>query len=287
MVITDQARHLVRRPGRKGCHMFSVVIPACNCEQTIGRVLDSVKNQTRFDLIKEIIVINDGSSDRTGRIISAYISSHPWMPFIYLKHRRHGVSYTRNRGIRAASAEWIALLDADDIWMEQKLERQAQVLKDNPHICFLGAQAPLKSFLRKRYGLCKMTARDICIRSCPPTPSVVFRKTAGEKLGLFDEHRQYGEDGQFFQRFLLYDSYYILAEDLVRISIQKRYFGERGLTSHMKKCCEGRERNIRELYKLGLISRNYMIWMLLFSRIKYVRRRLIYFMDICRVKVTG
>lgn len=262
--------------------MFSVVIPAYNCERTIKRVLDSVKDQTRFDLIEEMIVINDGSSDRTDKIISEYISGHPWMPFIYLKHRHHGVSYTRNRGIRAASAQWIALLDADDIWMEQKLERQAQVLKSNPHIYFLGAQAPLRVFLRRRHGVCRMTARDVCIRSCPSTSSVVFQRAAGERLGLFRERRQYGEDHQFFQRFLLYDSYYILAENLVRISIQKRYFGESGLTSNLKKCCEGREKNIRELYQMGLIGRCYMILMLAFSRMKYVRRRLIRFADECR-----
>lgn len=264
--------------------MFSVVIPAYNCGLTIKRVLDSVENQTRFDLIEEIIVVNDGSTDKTDQAVTEYIHTHPHMPFKYLKHKHRGVSYTRNKGIRAACAEWIALLDADNLWMAQKLERQAQVLKKYPHICFLGAQAPLKLFFRELHGLCKLTAHDICIRSCPPTPSVVFQKTAGEKLGLFNECRQYGEDGQFFQRFLLYDSYYILAENLVQLSIQKKYFGESGLTSNFKKCREGRDLNIRDLYQMGLISKFYMGFMLLFSRIKYYRRRLIYFGNKCAAK---
>ena len=100
--------------------MFSVIIPAYNCEKTIRQVLDSVRRQTRFDLVEEIIVLNDGSTDQTGKIITDYISSHPTMPILYLHHKNHGVSYTRNRGIHAAKAEWIAWLDGDDVWLEQK-----------------------------------------------------------------------------------------------------------------------------------------------------------------------
>ena len=95
--------------------MFSVIIPVYNCEKTIRQVLDSVRRQTRFDLVEEIIVINDGSLDRTGEVVADYISSHPAMKIQYLRHKNHGVSYTRNRGIRAAKAEWIALLDGDTL----------------------------------------------------------------------------------------------------------------------------------------------------------------------------
>ncbi len=259
--------------------MFSVVIPAYNCEKTITQVLDSVKNQTRFDLIEEIIVVDDGSLDQTARIVTDYISAHPSMPFLYLQHEHRGVSYTRNRGVRAAKAEWIALLDADDVWMAHKLERQSQIIAEHGHIYFLGAHAPLRTWLRRRHGLCKMTARDICIRNCATTPSVVFRKAVGEKLGLFDENRQYYEDNQFFQRFLLYDSYYVLAEKLVGISIQKKYFGESGLTSHLKECHQGRNANVKELYQMHLISRPFLIFILLFNQIKYCRRRIIWFVS--------
>ena len=256
--------------------MFSVIIPVYNCEKTIRQVLDSVRRQTRFDLVEEIIVINDGSLDRTGEVVADYISSHPAMKIQYLRHKNHGVSYTRNRGIRAAKAEWIALLDGDDIWLEQKLERQAQVLAAHPEICFLGAAEPLKILLRKRHGLCKLSARDICLRSCTPTPSVVFKKSAGEALGLFDETRQFGEDTQFCQRFLFNDGYYVLAEKLVQISIQKRYYGENGLSSHIRECSKGRDKNIKELYRMGLISKSFMAAMLLFSQIKFLRRWLIW-----------
>lgn len=265
--------------------MFSVIIPVYNCERTIRQVLDSVRLQTRFDLVEEIIVLNDGSTDQTGKIIADYISSHSAMPILYFQHKNHGVSYTRNKGIRAAKAEWIALLDGDDIWLEHKLERQAQVLDTHPDICFLGAIEPLKILIKKRHGLCKLTAKELCLRSCTPTSSVVFKKSAGEALGLFDENRQFGEDVQFYQRFLLYGSYYILAEKLVKISIQKNYYGESGLSSNIKKCRKGRDRNIRELYDMGFICKPFLAVMLLFSQIKFYRRWFIWSAHRCIAKL--
>lgn len=135
--------------------MFSVIIPVYNCEKTIKQVLDSVRQQTRFDLVEEIIVLNDGSTDQTDKVIADYIFSNPAMPILYFRHKNHGVSYTRNRGIRAAKAEWIALLDGDDIWLEHKLERQEQILATHPEICFLGACDPLRIFLKDDMGYAK------------------------------------------------------------------------------------------------------------------------------------
>ena len=66
--------------------MFSVIIPVYNCERTIRQVLDSVRIQTRFDLVEEIIVLNDGSTDQTGKVIADYISSNPAMPIEYFQH---------------------------------------------------------------------------------------------------------------------------------------------------------------------------------------------------------
>lgn len=57
--------------------MFSVEIPAYNCGLTIKRVFDSVENQTRFDLIEEIIVVNDGSTGKPDQAVTEYIHTHP------------------------------------------------------------------------------------------------------------------------------------------------------------------------------------------------------------------
>lgn len=253
--------------------MFSVVIPAYNCEKTIVEVLDSVKNQSRYDLVKEIFVVNDGSTDETKQRIKNYMKSNSYMNIIYIEQENSGVSETRNRGIRLASAEWIALLDADDIWLPNKLEVQKAIIDNNPQICFLGSMYPVKFLLKKYYsGLLKLTPQQLCIRSMPSTPSVVFKREVGIELGLFDKNKKYAEDISFFQKFFLKDSYYIVVEDLIRISIGKEYFAQNGLSSNLKKMHEGRNRSVKDLYELGLISRRYKYFILFFNQFKYYRR---------------
>lgn len=252
--------------------MFSVVIPAYNCADTIERVLDSVLDQTRFDLIDEIIIINDGSKDNTEEVIQNYIKIKKCNIIKFITQKNHGVSYTRNKGIKLATGKWIALLDADDLWKRNKIQRQYEIIKKNNNIKFLGSQFPLKILVKKRKGLVKLTPRELCLRSMPTTPSVVFEKDTGIKLGLYDEKMFYSEDINFFQKFLLIDSYYIIAEDLVQIGIGKKFYGQNGLTSNLKCMHLGRNKNVRDLYKLGLISFFYMRIMLMFNQVKYWRR---------------
>jgi len=254
--------------------MFSVVIPAYNCEGTIERVLDSVVLQTRVDLIDEVIIINDGSTDHTGQIIKEYIEQHDSIAFKYDVQENRGVSATRNKAIRMAKGEWIALLDADDLWLPVKLERQATIINETSGICFLGSWYPLRILIKERKGLVKLSPHQLCIRNMPNTPSVVFKKDVGMELGLFDERNCYCEDIQFFQKFFLKDSYYVLAEKLIEISIGKRFFAAAGLSAKLKEMHKARNNNVRELRQMHLIGALFM-WMILFmNHFKYLRRKI-------------
>lgn len=106
--------------------LISVIIPTFNSENTIRETLDSVFNQTFSDF--EIIIINDGSTDRTIELLGK-ISDSRVKVFSY---PNSGVSISRNRGISYASGEFISFLDADDLWTPDKLETQLQALKTHP-----------------------------------------------------------------------------------------------------------------------------------------------------------
>jgi glycosyltransferase involved in cell wall biosynthesis len=105
---------------------ISVIIPAYNAELTIRETIESVQKQTLSDW--ELIVVNDGSSDRTLEVVKS-INDERLKIFDY---QQAGVSIARNRGMSQATGEYIAFLDADDLWTVDKLELQLEALRKNP-----------------------------------------------------------------------------------------------------------------------------------------------------------
>ncbi|MEB3885634.1 glycosyltransferase [Lyngbya sp. CCY1209] len=105
---------------------ISVVIPTYNSEKSIQSTIQSVLNQTNTDW--ELIVIDDGSQDKTVEIISQI--NDPRIQI--LPYPNAGVSTSRNRGWEQAKGEFIAFLDHDDLWTSEKLESQLRALQEHP-----------------------------------------------------------------------------------------------------------------------------------------------------------
>ena len=100
---------------------ISILMAAYNAEKTIEEAIRSVMDQSYPHW--ELIVIDDCSTDRTGEIVSALAAAEPRIrPF--RNERNRGVSLTRERGLNAAEGAWIAVLDSDDLWAPEKLEKQ-------------------------------------------------------------------------------------------------------------------------------------------------------------------
>src|SRR5690606_18820867 len=106
--------------------MFSIVIPLYNKEQSVTNTLQSVLNQTFTEF--EVVIVNDGSTDNSVEKVEAFND-----PRIRLIHQANaGVSAARNKGIKEANYEWIAFLDADDLWMEDHLQVLNQMIQEYP-----------------------------------------------------------------------------------------------------------------------------------------------------------
>ncbi len=177
----------------------SAIIPVFNRAETLIRALDSVAAQTRPP--DEVIVVDDGSTDGVEEIIARH---YPGVRVI--RQANAGVSSARNRGIAAASGEWIALLDSDDEWRPEKLERQTQALAEKPgyHLCHTN-EIWIRNGRRVNEGRRhKKSGGNIfhkCLPLCVISPSsVVIRRELLRELGGFDESLPVCEDYDLWLR---------------------------------------------------------------------------------------
>ncbi len=106
--------------------LVSVIVPAYNAESTILETIASVQQQTFTDF--ELIVIDDGSSDRTLELLHSVTDPR----LLIFSYENGGVCVARNRGISHAIGEFIAFLDADDLWTPDKLSAQLAALQQHP-----------------------------------------------------------------------------------------------------------------------------------------------------------
>jgi glycosyltransferase involved in cell wall biosynthesis len=116
----------VRSPHRSANnHLVSVVVPAFNAAKTIRETVSSALNQTYRNL--EVIIVDDGSADQTKAIATHLAQCDPRVRYVYKDNG--GVASARNRGIAEAQGQFVATLDADDLWYPTKLEQQIERFK--------------------------------------------------------------------------------------------------------------------------------------------------------------
>jgi glycosyltransferase involved in cell wall biosynthesis len=109
--------------------MIDVIIPAYNAAAYIGPTLASLVSQG--SLISTVIVVNDGSTDQTAQIVQRFASEHPKLPIKLINQVNGGLSNARNTGITHSQSAYIALLDADDLWLADKLSLQYALFQNS------------------------------------------------------------------------------------------------------------------------------------------------------------
>ena len=221
---------------------ISVIIPTFNRRHTLNRAINSVLNQTLKPV--KIIVVDDGSTDGTDEWLQLH---HPSIKLI--SQSNCGVSSARNLGIQHAQTDWISLLDSDDEWLKDKLEKQVNLLLKNPNILFchtdeIWVRNGVRVNQGKKHQKYGGMIFENCLDMCRISPSsTLFHKTLLDDVGVFDEDLKVCEDYDLWLRITAKHHVLYLDEPLII-----KYGGHK---NQLSKVSEGIERyRIQTLEKL-------------------------------------
>ncbi|MDZ4754980.1 MAG: glycosyltransferase [Phycisphaerae bacterium] len=180
----------------------SVVIPAFNAAPWIREAIDSALAQTMVPL--EVIVVDDGSTDETATLLATYGTR-----IRIVTQTNKGVAAARNAGIDAFCGDWIAFLDADDVWDRRKLELQLQALQTDLSIGLLGTatfawpesqpSAPSRG-VHEMAPLACITRDALAVKNYLTTSSTLVRHDVVKSVGAFDTALCGPEDHDYWLR---------------------------------------------------------------------------------------
>lgn len=184
---------------------FSVVIPVYNKADTIVRAIRSVLSQAYS--AHEIICVDDGSTDGSTEILDSYLQlQHPTTTIKVIHQENAGVSAARNKGAEVAEGEYIALLDADDVWFPNHLEQIAELIENHPEIKFFGSGYEREGGNWVYYTIPWPWTSVVEVPNAfkyaqrVHTSTVVIERALWLELSGFDSRYSFYEDYEFFFR---------------------------------------------------------------------------------------
>lgn len=255
--------------------MVSIIIPVYNAASTIEASLNSVLSQTYKGAL-EIIVVNDGSTDRSIDVISKIANAQTRIPITIINQPNGGVSKARNVGLKSAQGEYLALLDSDDEWHETKIEKQLNILEARPDIDFIGSlrneeKITLPYIIKD--GLVEITLRKLLFKITAQTSTALFKRSILSDVGYYNENMKYSEDANFWMKISKKKRMYLIPESLVVTGKGKPHFGFSGLSANIVEMERGVQYNIYEMFKLKYISWAEYYFFKYFSKFKFVIRK--------------
>lgn len=220
--------------------MFSVIIPTYNSAGFIENTLASVVKQTYCNF--EVIISDDGSTDETVEVIRNYFHKRNFNNFKIIENAHSGPGATRNEGIKKAANDWIAFLDSDDEWTENKLEKIKEFITHEADVDLLCHSekvilingSELSSDYYKLWDSSVPPFVSLFRQNSLSTSAVIVRKEILIKAGMFDPSLPSAQDYDLWLRISLipelnivyikeYLGYYLLRSDNITSNYTVRY----------------------------------------------------------------
>ena len=195
--------------------LLSVIMPVYNGEKYLSETIESILNQTFTDF--ELLILNDNSSDSTQAIIERYQQKDSRISVI-VKEANVGPANLRNEGFSLAKGEYIALMDADDIALPTRFEKQIQVLNAHPEVgvcgtwfTFFGGKKDKTVRQPEKHAKIKVSFLSSCSIG---NPTVMVRKSALKEY-RFENQYVPVEDYDLWSRMITTTNFYIVQESLL------------------------------------------------------------------------
>lgn len=172
----------------------TVIIPVYNAERFLESALNSVISQTYSSKL-QVVVVDDGSTDNSSTIAKNFPGVH------YLHQSNKGVSASRNAGLEIVKGDFIAFLDADDIWKPEKIEVQVSFMMENPELGISGTYA--ENFLEPGTDTPKWFKKDtdwMMVKDYIIPSTMMVERSVFNKIGGFDINLRSGEDTDWLWR---------------------------------------------------------------------------------------
>jgi len=178
--------------------LVSIITPCYNGEKYISQTIDSVMAQTYQDW--EMIIVDDGSKDNSAQLVRTYMEKEPRIRF--LQQSNAGSAAARNNGIRHAEGQYIALLDADDVWDPEFLESQTTFMKEKDAVCAYCSYRCIdensKEILKPVMSRPVITTKDMMVTNFIGCLSGLYDTTRHGKIYLREELKSIRDDYAFW-----------------------------------------------------------------------------------------
>lgn len=252
----------------------SVVIPVFNSGAMACGAIDSVLAQGRPDI--EVVVVDDGSRDRSAEEIEAHIASRPGHVIRLVRQANGGAASARNAGIANCRGEFVAFLDSDDRWLPGKLDAQLAVFAEEPGVALVGSLTNTSaSAFHRLHGdapTYRVDYRAQLLSNRFQTSTVMIRASALAAVGGFPDSQRYAEEGDLFLRLVHRYGAVVVNRVLVDYDSGKAGFGQSGLSGNLMGMWKGELANLGRARKRGEIGWTTLGLMLAYSFAKFTRR---------------
>lgn len=244
--------------------LVSVILPAYNAESFIEDALNSVYRQSISDY--EIVAVDDGSTDRTHGIIENWANAHPSIHVKIMCQENKGIGGARNAGICASSGRYIAFLDADDVWLETKLENVMDHFKQSPNLDLACHDEWIEETgrqIRRNYCGPNKSYHDLLYKgNTVSTSATVVKKEKALKVGGFSEDMSFNgvEDYDFWLRLAKINCSFAYINDVLGVY---RVFGQ-GITSKIAEHCQ---------HSINVVNSHFDEWQPKTPLYKYLMRK--------------